>query len=320
MKVLITKQVPGGIDLLLKKKGFDVSVYKGKNPISKKELIKLSADVDALICLLTDKIDKEVIDNFEKCKIIANAAAGFNNIDVNYAVEKKIIVTNTPDILTDATADLTMALLLVAARRVAEGERMMRTGSFKGWAPDLLLGVELKNKVLGIVGAGRIGSGVAKRAGSFGMKIIYSGHKKNLIIEKELGAEKLSLTQLLKKADVISLHVPLTADTFHILNKDNMKLMKKSAILINTSRGEIIDEKTLVNILKKKNIFAAGLDVYENEPNINPELLKLNNVVLLPHIGSATLETRSNMALLAAENVLNVLRGKMPKTPVNRIK
>jgi glyoxylate reductase len=320
MKVFITKKLPGGIELLLKKNGHVVSVHNGKEAITKKELIKKGANADAVISLLTDKIDKEVIDSLKKCKIIANAAAGYNNIDSNYAAEKKIIVTNTPDILTDATADLAMTLMLAAARRVVEGEKIMRSGSFKGWVPDLLLGVELRNKVLGIVGAGRIGSGVARRAKAFGMKIIYTGHKKNALLEKELDAVKVSLNQLLKKADVISLHLPLTAETFHLLNKDNMKLMKKSAILINTSRGEVIDEKVLVTILKKKAIFAAGFDVYENEPHINTELLKLDNTVLLPHIGSATLETRSNMALLAAENVLVVLKGKTPKTPVNRIK
>lgn len=320
MKVLITNTLPGGIDLLLKKKGFSVSVRKGENPITKKELIKKGADADAVISLLTDKIDKEVIDNLKKCKIIANAAAGFNNIDINYAAEKKIIVTNTPDILTDATADLTMSLLLGVARRVIEGEKMMRAGLFKGWGANLLVGVELKDKVIGIIGAGRIGTAVARRAKAFGMKVIYTGHRKNLILEKELGAKKVTLTQLMKKADVISPHVPLTAETFHLLNKENMKLMKKSAILINTSRGEIIDEKELINILKKKKILAAGLDVFENEPLINPELLKLKNIMLLPHIGSATMETRSNMALLAAVNVLDVLKGKKPKTPVNRIK
>lgn len=319
MKIYITKKLPGSIEELLKKKGFTVSVHKGEKPVSKKDLLKNSADADALICLLTDKIDKEIIDNMKKCRIIANVAVGYNNIDVNYATEKKIYVTNTPDILTDATADLTMTLLLAAARRVVEGEKMMRTSSFKGWESNLLLGVELNNKILGIAGAGRIGTAVAKRGKSFGMKIIYADHKKNPVLEKDLDAVKTSLNGLLKKADFISLHLPLNKETFHIINKDNLKLMKKGAILVNTSRGEIIDEKELVKLLKKERIFGAALDVYENEPAINPELLKLNNVVLLPHIGSATLETRSNMALLAAENVLTLLKGKKPKTPVNRI-
>ena len=316
MKVFITKKLPGNIETLLKKNGFDVKVHKNEKPISKEKLMKKSADADALICLLTNKIDKEVIDNFKKCKIIANVAVGYNNIDVDYAAAKKVIVTNTPDILTDATADLTMALLLAAARRFVEGEEMMRTGSFTGWDPNMLLGIELKNKILGIIGAGRIGKALSYRAKAFGMKIIYADKGKNPQFEKEAGAKKATLNELLKKSDFVSVHVPLNEETHHLLNKDNLKLMKKSAVLINSARGEIIDELELIKILKAKKIFAAGLDVFENEPNINPDLLKLKNVVLLPHIGSATLETRSNMALLAAENVIRVLNKKRAKTPI----
>jgi glyoxylate reductase len=316
MKVFITKKLPGNIEALLKKNGLAVSVHKSVNPVTKEELKKKSADADALICLLTDKIDKEVIDSFKKCRIIANVAVGYNNIDIEYASKKGIIVTNTPDILTDATADLTMTLLLAAARRVVEGERMMRTGSFKGWDPNLLLGIELKNKVLGIIGAGRIGKAVSYRAKAFGMKIIYSGNRKHPEFEEQLNAKKVSLNELLKKSDFVSVHVPLNQKTYHLLNKDNLKLLKKNAILINSARGEIIDEIELIKALKANKIFAAALDVFENEPNINPELLKLTNVVLLPHIGSATLETRSNMALLAAENVIRVLSRKKAKTPV----
>lgn len=317
MKVFITKKLPGNIDVLLKKNGFTVSVHKGEKPVTKKELMLKTADADALICLLTEKIDKDVINNFKKCRIIANVAVGYNNIDVDSATGKKIIVTNTPDILTDATADLAMTLLLTAARRVVEGEEMMRTGSFKGWDPNLLLGIELKNKVLGIIGAGRIGKALSFRAKAFGMKIFYSDKVKNQAFEKEAGAKKVSLNELLKKSDFISVHVPLNQETYHLLNKDNMKFLKKTAVLINSARGEIIDESALIKIIKEKKIFAAGLDVFENEPNINPELLKLKNVVLLPHIGSATRETRANMVLLAAENVIRVLKGKRAKTPIN---
>lgn len=316
MKVFITKKLPGNIDLLLKKNGFDASVYNKEEPISKEELMKKSAGADALICLLTDKIDKDVIDNFKKCRIIANVAVGYNNIDIEYARKKKIIITNTPDILTEATADLTMMLLLAAARRFVEGEEMMRSGSFKGWDPNMLLGIELKNKVLGIIGAGRIGKALSYRAKAFGMKIIYADNKKNPLFEKEVKAKMFSLNDLMKKSDFVSVHVPLNKETHHLLNKDNLKLLKRSAVLINSARGEIINEVELIKILKAKKIFAAGLDVFENEPNINPELLKLKNVVLLPHIGSATLETRSNMALLAAGNVIRVLNGKRAKTPI----
>lgn len=318
MKIFITRNLPGGIDLMLKKKGFDVKVFKGKNPVSKKELIKHGADADAVITLLTDRIDREVIDGLKKCRIIANVAVGFNNIDVDYASEKKIIVTNTPDILTDATADLTMTLILSAARRVVEGEKMMRSLSFTGWDPNMLLGIELKDKYLGILGAGRIGKAVAQRGRAFGMKILYADNKRVPLMD-DLGGKKVSLNSLLKKGDVISIHIPLNEKTRQLLNSKNLPLLKKSCILVNTSRGEIIEERYLINILKKKLIFAAGLDVYENEPKINPELVKLPNTVLLPHIGSATLETRSRMAQLAAENAALVLKGKSPKTPVNRI-
>lgn len=318
-KIFITRDLPGNIDKFLKKKGFDVKVYKGKSPIAKKELIRHGADCDALICLLTEKIDREIIDSLPNCKIIANVAVGYNNIDVEYASGKKIIVTNTPDILTDATADLSMTLILSAARRVVEGEKMMRSLSFTGWDPNMLLGIELKDKFLGIIGAGRIGKAVAERGKAFGMKILYSDSKRVPFMEEKMGGKKLPLKALLKKADVITLHVPLNEKTRHMLNNKNLPLLKKSTILVNTSRGEIIEEKYLINMLKKKKLFAAGLDVYENEPEINPELVKLENVVILPHIGSATLETRSRMALLAAENASLVLKGKSPKTPVNRI-
>jgi len=320
MKVFITTKLPGKVENILRKKGFTVSVHKEDYHIDKKELIKKASGADALICLLTDKIDKEIIASLKKCKIIANVAVGFNNIDTAFASENKIIVTNTPGILTDATADLTMALLLAAGRRLAEGERIMRAGNFKGWAPGFLLGVELKDKILGIAGAGRIGTAVAKRGKAFGMKIIYADKNQNLFMEKELEAKKVSMENLLKISDFLSLHLPLTEETFHIINRKNLKLMKRSAVLINTSRGEIINEKDLIGILKQKKIFAAGLDVYENEPMINKELLKLENVVLLPHIGSATNETRTKMALMAAENVINVLNGKKAITHVNLIK
>ncbi len=319
MKVFITKELPGNPEKMLRKNGFKVTIHKGNRPVSRRELIKESADADALICLLTDKIDREIIAGLKKCRVIANVAVGFNNIDIGAATEKNIIVTNTPDILTDATADLTMALLLAAARRIPEGERMMRANAFKGWKPDLLLGVELKNKILGIAGAGRIGSSVAQRAKAFGMKIIYTDHKQNPVIDIEEGAEMVPLNTLLKKSDIISFHLPLNQTTRHILNCANIKHLKRNAIIINTSRGEIIEEECLIKALKEKKILAAGLDVYENEPEINKEFLKLENVVLLPHIGSATRETRANMASLAAVNVLNILKGKEAQTPVNRI-
>ena len=315
-KIYITRKLAGRVEKFLTEKGFDVKVFQEDRPITRNELMRESKDADALITLLTDKIDKEVIDNLKKCKIIANCAVGFNNIDIEYAHSKNIIVTNTPDILTEATADLTVALILACSRRLREGELMMRSKKFKGWKPQLLLGLEMKDKTVGIIGAGRIGSATARRLKPFGTKFVYFNRNKKEIFESEFNAKRVSLNSLLKSSDIISIHLPLTKGTFHLINKENLGLLKKSAVLVNTSRGEIIDEKFLIRLLKKKKIFAAGLDVYENEPIIDPELLKLDNVFLLPHIGSATIETRSGMAELCAKNVINVLKHKKPLTEV----
>jgi glyoxylate reductase len=315
-KVFITKKLPGSPEKFLREKGFKVSVYAGKDNISKNELMKLGKDADALITLLPDKIDKEIIDSLPNCKIIANCAVGFNNIDVQYAQSKKIIITNTPDILTDATADIAVGLVLCCTRRFYEGEKMMRGNLFTGWKPDMLLGIELKGKKVGIVGAGRIGRAVATRLKAFGMEILYFNRSKKDDFEKETGVKKVSLNNLLKNSDIISLHLPLTDSTYHLLNKDNMKLLKKTCVLVNTSRGEVVDEKFLIKLLQQKKIFAAGFDVYEGEPKINPNLLKLENVFLLPHIGSATVETRSAMSKLCAKNIFNVLKSKPAITPV----
>jgi glyoxylate reductase len=316
-KIFITYGIPEiGIQLLLKK-GYEVEVYSKEKLISKHELIKKVRQVDAVISLLTDKIDRDVIDALQRCKIIANYAVGFNNIDIDYAKRKGIIVTNTPDVLTDSTADLTMALVLACLRRFNEGEKMMRTNKFKGWRPKLLLGYELKNKIFGIVGMGRIGFAVAKRAFAFGCKIVYYSNNRNDEAEKLFNAKRISLRTLMKNSDIISLHIPLTSKTKNLLNAELLSLMKPSSVLINTARGEVIDEKYLISLLKQKKIFAAGFDVYENEPNINTELLKLHNAVLLPHIGSATHEARNAMSELVAKNVIAVLSGKKPLTPVN---
>ena len=316
MKIFITREIPEAGILLLKKKRFEVSVYKKDKPISKNELIKSVKNCDGLISLLTDKIDKAVIDSMKNCKVIANYAVGFNNIDVDYANSKGIIVTNTPDVLTDSTADLAIALVLACARRITEAEKFVRAKKFVGWKPKLLLGLELRNKYFGILGAGRIGTEVAKRAHAFGCRIIYYSNSANSFLENKLNAEKLSLSSVLKKSDILSLHLPLNTKTYHLLNEKNLNLLKKSAILINTARGEIVDEKILISMLKHKKIFAAGLGVYEDEPNIKKEFYKLDNVILLPHIGSATIEARSNMSLLAAKNVVAVLSGKRALTPV----
>lgn len=320
MKVFITRELPGEAVDLLRKEKFKIAVYKKDKPIPRKELIKNGKNADAIIALLTDKFDSDLIDKIPKCRIIANYAVGYNNIDIDYATKRRIVVTNTPDVLTDSTSDLAMALILACSRRLVEGEKMIREGKFEGWKPKLLLGIELKNKVVGILGAGKIGTETAIRVKAFKAEIFYFDRNRNIGLEKKTGAIRLSLKILLKKSDIISVHLPLNKGTYHLLNREKLSLLKRSAIIVNTARGEIIDEKELIILLKQKKIFSAGFDVYENEPDINTELLKLDNVVLLPHIGSATEEARREMAVLAVENVINVLNGEKPLTPVNNVK
>jgi glyoxylate reductase len=316
MKVFITRELPEIAFKLLKRNRISFEYYNKDQPIPRKLLLHKIKNCEALISLLTEKIDKQVIDNMPYCKVIANFAVGYNNIDIDYAKKKKIIVTNTPDVLTESTADLTMALVLGCARRLIEGERLLRQGKFTGWKPKLLLGTELKDKIFGILGAGRIGSAVAKRAKSFGTKIIYVDNKKNLKLEKATDASKVTLKYLLKNSDILSVHLPLNKKTYHYLNYERLIQLKRNSVLINTTRGEIIDENSLIRILKLKRLRAVGLDVFENEPNLNPELLKSSNVLVLPHLGSATREARDGMAELAVRNVINVLSGKPPLSPV----
>ncbi|MCX8057303.1 MAG: D-glycerate dehydrogenase [Ignavibacteria bacterium] len=319
MKVFITSIIPEvGIELL-KKNDIEVIQNKSYLPLEKEKLIKKAKDCDALLCLLSNKIDREIIDALPNLKVISNYAVGFNNIDVEYATQKGIWVTNTPDVLTDATADLAFALLLACARRIVEADKFTREGKFKMWQSDLMLGKDLKGKTVGIIGAGRIGQAFGKRAKGFEMKILYYDKKRIQKFEEETGAKFSSLSQLLKKSDFISLHTPLTKETYHLIDKKEFNLMKDGAILINTARGEVVNEKELVNALKSGKLFSAGLDVYEFEPKITKDLLKMKNVVLLPHIGSATIETRNKMAELAANNIIRVLLGKKPLTPVNKL-
>lgn len=316
MKVYITRKIPQKATDYLKENSISFSYYKKDQPIPRKELLRNVKNADAVLSLLTDKIDAEAIDAMKNCKIIANYAVGYDNIDVKYAKSKNIIVTNTPGVLTDSTADLTMALALACARRLPEAEKYLRDGKYTHWKPDLMLGVELKDKVFGILGAGRIGTAVAFRAKSFGCKVIYFSKSKNNKVEKGTGAKKVSLKFLLSNSDFISIHLPSDKSTHHLLNKEKLSLLKRNAILINTARGEIVEEKELVKILKKEEIIAAGLDVYENELHINAGLLKLKNVVLLPHIGSATEKARTDMAIIAVKNIVSVLYKNKPITAV----
>lgn len=316
MKVFITRELPEIAFNLLNENRIKFDYYKKDQPIPRKLLLQNVKDCNALISLLTEKIDKKVIDQMPKCRIIANYAVGYNNIDIDYAKKKKIIVTNTPDVLTESTADLTMALVLACARRLSEGEKLIREGKFKGWKPKLLLGMELKGKTFGILGAGRIGSAVARRAKSFGTNIIYFDSNRNQKLKKETDAKKVSLKYLLQNSDILSVHLPLNAETYHFMDREKLNQLKKNSILINTTRGEIIDEKALISILRRNKLLSVGLDVFENEPNLNPQLLKFSNVIILPHLGSATFEARNSMAELAVKNVINILKGKKPISPV----
>ena len=311
MNVLVTRRLPSAVIAKLTTVGA-VDVYAGETAIAPDQLRARIADKDALVSLLTDAIDRAVIDAAPKLKIVANVAEGFNNIDVGYATSRGIAVTNTPDVLTEAVADFTWAMILAITRRISEGERLVRSGQWKGWALDLMLGSELRNKQLGLVGAGRIARAVGSRAPAFGMRVVYTSPS-----ARELsGASLMSLDRLLNTSDVVSLHVPLTAETRHLIDRKALTRMKRSAYLINTARGPVIDEEALGWAMQHRLLAGVALDVYEHEPAVQPDLLGLDNVLLLPHLGSATTETRTAMADLAASNVLAVLAGQPPLTPV----
>ena len=315
--IFMTRRLPTIAIKMLEEDGHDLEIYEGDAPPSKEEIIQGVKGKDVLICLLTDPIDKDVIDASPNLKIIANYAVGYDNIDVEYATKKGIVVTNTPGVLTETVADLTWALMLSIARRICEGDEFMRQGKFKGWAPLLMLGGDIYGKTLGIIGAGRIGRAVARRAKGFNMNVIYYSRHRNEEIEREANAEYVSFDELLSRADFISLHVPLTKETYHMIGWDELKKMKPTAYLINTARGKCIDEEALYKALKNGIIAGAALDVFENEPLVHEGLKKLKNVVITPHIGSASLETRTKMAEMVAENVIAVLKGKKAPNCVN---
>jgi glyoxylate reductase len=287
-------------------------------PMKRDILVQSIGDKDGLLCMITDTIDEEILKRAHCLKMIANFGVGYNNINLEAATKRSILVSNTPDVLTDATADATFALILSVARRVVEGDKSTRAGEFKFWAPFHFLGREVSGQTLGIIGMGRIGKAVARRAYGFGMSIIYhDDHPLESSEEKSLGVKFVSIDSLLSSADFISLHVPLTDDTRHLITRQAFAKMKPTAYLINTSRGPVVDEKALVEALKQGTIAGAGLDVYENEPALAPGLAELNNVVLLPHVGSATLETRTKMAQVAVQNLLAGLRGERPPNCLN---
>lgn len=306
---------------MLKDKGYEVIINPEDRVLTKEELIAAlkGQNYDALFCLLTDKIDGEVMNSFgPQLKVVANMAVGFDNIDTLEAKKRGIMITNTPGVLTDTVAEHAFALMLSVAHRIPEADKFARADKYTGWAPMLLLGSDLSGKTLGVVGLGRIGSRVAHHAvKGFDMKILYNDVNRNENFEKEFGAVYLPLEDLLKQSDFVSIHVPLLPTTHHLINEEKLKLMKPTAYLINTSRGPIVDEAALAKALANKTIKGAALDVFEFEPKITPELLNLENVILTPHIASATEETRSKMSELAATNIIEALEGR---TPPNLVK
>jgi len=290
----------------------DVDRHLGEAVMSHEELIARVRGKQALISVLTDHVDRAVLEAGTDLRVVANIAVGFNNIDLAAARERGVVVTNTPDVLTEASADFTWALILGITRRLGEGERLLRRGDWKGWALDFMLGTELRGKQLGIVGFGRIGRAVAQRAVVFGMRVAYSLRTPR----DDPGAQPMPLDRLLSTSDVVSLHVPLTPETHHLIDQAALARMKRSAYLINTARGPVVDEAALAWALRERLISGAALDVYEREPDVHPELMKLENVLLAPHLASATVETRTAMADLAVRNVLAVLADEPALTPV----
>ncbi|HIH00216.1 MAG TPA: D-glycerate dehydrogenase [Thermoplasmata archaeon] len=317
MKIFVTRQIPQpGLDAL--KKEFTIDMNLSDRVLTKEEIIKGIKDKDGLLCLLTDPIDKDVIYAEPSLKMIASYAVGYDNIDIAAATKRGIPVSNTPGVLTETTAELAWALLFSVTRRIVEGDTFTRTGNFKGWAPMLMLGQDVSQKTLGVIGTGRIGTAFALKSKGFHMNVLYTDEQRNEQLEQQLGARRVPLITLLKESDFISIHVPLTKETFHLIDEKELRLMKKTAVLINTARGPIINEKALTRALSEQWIFGAGLDVYEKEPEISEELKRLDNVVLQPHVGSGTIETRTKMALMAAENMIIGLKGGIPPNCINK--
>ena len=315
-KVLVTREIPEAGLRLLEHDDFEVAVLD-EAPPDRETLLDAVRGAEAILATATEKVDGEVMDAAgETLKVVANMAVGYDNIDVGAANERGVVVTNTPGVLDETTADVAFMLVLAAARRLGEGERLLRAGGWEWWGPKQLRGHDVWGKALGIVGMGRIGKAVARRGKGFGMQILYHNRSRDEGAEKELGARYLELEDLLREADFVSIHTPLTPETRHLIGAEELEMMKPSSVLVNTSRGPVVDEDALADALANKRIFAAGLDVYEEEPKVHPKLLELENVVLAPHIGSASFETRDRMATLAAENVVAVLQGGKPKTPV----
>jgi glyoxylate reductase len=316
-RIVVTGRVPDTAIEKLRAE-HEVDAWPGPEAIGREELLRWVAGTDAVLSLLTERIDGELLDAAgPQLKVVANVAVGYDNIDVPACADRSVVATNTPGVLTDATADIAFGLILMTTRRLGEGERLIRSGEAWKWGMFFLLGSGLQGKTLGVVGMGGIGQATARRAKAFGMEIVYQTRSEiDPGIAAELGARRIELDELLTVSDVVSLHCPYGPATHHLIGPEQLAAMKSSAHLVNTARGPIIDEAALATALREGRIAGAGLDVYEHEPVVHPGLLELENVTLVPHLGSATIETRTAMATLAAENALAVLRGEQPPTPI----
>lgn len=316
-KVFVSALLPGNSHELLHV-NFEPFVNKGE-ALSKEQLIEKCEGKDALVCTIVDKIDEEFFKNCAGIKAVANVAVGYDNIDVSAAEKRGVVIFNTPGVLTETTADLAFGLMLACARRIPESEQFLRQDKWKRFSLDLLLGVDVHHKTLGIVGLGRIGQAVAARARGFSMKVLYTQRTRvSEELENELQATHVSMEELLSSSDFISINCPLNKETFHLIGKEQFAMMKKQAILINTARGAIVDEAALATALNHGTIYGAALDVFENEPYVTPELMQHQNTVLLPHIGSSTVETRTAMGRMAVEAIISSFQGRMPSNIVNK--
>ncbi len=316
-KIFLTRELPPKTMELLHREA-ELTMNPDDRVLSRDEIVAGVRGVDGLLCLLTDSIDAEIMDANPSLKVIANFAVGFNNIDVDAASARKIPVTNTPGVLTETTADMAWALLMDAARRVAEGDRFVRTRKWQGWGPLQLLGADVTGATLGLVGLGRIGKAMLSRAKGFDMNVLYWNRtRRSIDREQQLGVRYAALDDLLADSDFVSIHVALNDETRHLIDTPQFSLMKRTACIINTSRGPVINEKALVRALQDGKIASAGLDVYENEPQLEPELYDMPNVVIAPHLGSATIGTRTKMGNMAAENCLAACAGQRPPNLVN---
>jgi glyoxylate reductase len=315
--VFVSRRLPApAMDLIAER--CELAVHEGPGPIPRERLLLRLPGVAGVLSAMTERVDDEFLAAGESLVVVANFGVGYDNIDVPACTRRGVLVTNTPDVLTESTADIAWVLMMAAARRVGEGERFLRSRSQWVWEPDFMLGRDFSGKTLGIVGFGRIGQAVAKRAGPFRMRILYnSSSRASADVEAELEAEYRELDDLFAEADFVTLHTPLTPQTRHLVDARRLKLMKSTAVLVNASRGPVVDEAALVEALHAGRIFAAGLDVFEREPEVHPGLLELENVVIIPHLGSATVQTRTAMAMLAAENLIAAVSGERPPNLVN---